>query len=230
MSLLTDRAGGNGARAATARLGVEPPVSPRRRRTPELVVGVLFVVGSILGVLVLVTSGRDRTPVLALAGDVARGQVITEADLSTVYVGSDASIAHVSADAAGDLVGQAALTDLAAGAVVTPEQFAAPAAVLEPGDAAVGLSLEAGQLPSLRLAPGDRVSVVAGGGLAGGAEAEATRVVEAGEVVSVEELGDGTAGGQPRWWVSIRAGEDEATRVAEALAAEARVQLVLVGD
>src|SRR5919106_6425898 len=64
MSLLTGRAGGNGARAATARLGVEPPVSPRRRRTPELVVGVLFVVGSILGVLVLVTSGRDRTPVL----------------------------------------------------------------------------------------------------------------------------------------------------------------------
>jgi hypothetical protein len=186
-----------------------------------------LVVGWILGTVLLVTAGRDRTPVLALAGDVARGQVIGEADLSTVYVGSDSSIAHVTEGEADEVVGRAALTDLAVGTVLTPELVAAPAEVLESGDATVGLSLEAGQLPSLRLAPGDRVSVVAAGIASG--ETRSGEVVTAGEVVSVEETTDGSVGGERRWWVAIRAGEDEAAGLAEVVAAEARVQLVLVG-
>ena len=227
MSVLTDRAGGNGARStASGRLRLEPPATGRRRRTPELVVGILLVVGWILGTVLLVTAGRDRTPVLALAGDVARGQVISQADLSTVYVGSDASIAHLTEGESGEVVGRAALTDLGAGTVLTPELFAAPAEVLESGDATVGLSLEAGQLPSLRLAPGDRVSVVAGGVPSG--ETRLGEVVTSGEVVSVEETTDESAGGERRWWVAIRASEDAAGRLAEAVAAEARVQLVLV--
>jgi hypothetical protein len=229
MSLLTDRGSGNGTRATSARrVSVEPPARGRRRRTPELVVGILLVVGWILGTVLLVTSGRDRIPVLALATDVARGQVITDADLSTVYVGSDASITHLAEGEADRVVGRAALTDLAAGTVVTREQFARPVEVLEPGAATVGLSLEAGQLPSLRLAPGDRVSVVTGGNVTG--EAEAGEVVEAGDVVSVEEISDGAQDPtQRRWWVAIRASDDEAQRLAEVVAAEARVQLVLVG-
>jgi hypothetical protein len=190
-------------------------------------VGILLVVGWILGTVLLVTAGRDRTAVLALTGDVARGQVITEADLSTVYVGSDASIAHLTEGETDVVVGRAALTDLEAGTVLTPELFAAPAEVLESGDATVGLSLEAGQLPSLRLAPGDRVSVVAAGVASG--ETRLGEVVTAGEVASVEETTDESAGGERRWWVAIRTSEDEAGRIAEAVAAEARVQLVLVG-
>lgn len=228
MSLLTGRGSGNGSGATSApRLSVEPPATGRRRRTPELVVGILLVVGWILGTVLLVTSGRDRIPVLALATDVARGQVITGTDLSTVYVGSDASIAHLGEGEAGQVVGRAALADLAAGTVVTREQFARPVEVLEPGAATVGLSLEAGQLPSLRLAPGDRVSVVTGGSVTG--EAEAGQVVEAGDVVSVEVISEPQDSTQRRWWVAIRASDDEARRLAEVVAAEARVQLVLVG-
>jgi SAF domain len=228
MSLVTDRAGGNGARSRPAgRLRLEPPAPGRRRRTPELLVGVLLVVGWILATVLLVTAGRDRTPVLALAGDVARGQVIREADLSTVYVGSDSSIAHLTEGEADEVVGRAALTDLGAGTVLTPELVAAPAEVLESGDATVGLSLEAGQVPSLRMAPGDRVSVVAAGIAAG--ETRLGEVVSTGEVVSVEETTDESVGGERRWWVAIRTSEDEAAGLAEAVAAEARVQLVLVG-
>src|SRR5918995_1787945 len=96
MSSLTDRGSGNGARSATSpRLSLEPPVTGRRLRTPELVVGILLVAGWILGTVLLVTGGRDRAPVLALGGDVARGEVITAADLSTAYLGSDSSVAHL---------------------------------------------------------------------------------------------------------------------------------------
>src|ERR671919_1878828 len=127
MSVLTDRAGGNGAQStASGRLRLEPPATGRRRRTPELVVGILLVAGWILGTVLLVTAGRDRTPVLALRGDVARGEVITAADLSTAYLGSDASVAHLDEGEADRVVGRAALTDLAAGPGGTPAQFSAP--------------------------------------------------------------------------------------------------------
>src|SRR5690606_9332263 len=94
------------------KLGVAPPTSPRRQRLPELAVGVLLVVGCALAALMLAAGDRDRTPVVALSGDVSRGDVLTADDLSTVYVESDASIAATPEDDRDDLVGLAALSDL----------------------------------------------------------------------------------------------------------------------
>lgn len=233
MPAVTERRPPRNASSPTAgpsqqRLGVEPPASPRRQRLPELAVGVLLVVGCALAALMLAAGGRDRTPVVALAGDVSRGQVLTADDLSTVYVESDSSIASTPADDRGDLVGLAALSDLPSGALVTPGQLAEPVEVLDAGAGTVGLSLEAGQLPSLRLAPGDEVSVVAAGDAASGREPG--RVVESGEVVAVEELtADAQQGGQRRWWIAIRASEDEAAALGATVAGGSRVQLVLVG-
>ena len=233
MSAVTDRRPSpNGSppavRPSPRRLGVEPPASPRRQRLPELAVGVLLVVGCALAALMLATGGRDRTPVVALSGDVSRGEVIAADDLSTVYVESDSSIASTPADDREHLVGLAALSDLPSGALVTPGQVAEPVEVLVAGSGTVGVSVEAGQLPSLRLAPGDEVSVVAGGDAASGREPGP--VVESGEVVAVEELtADAEQGGQRRWWVAVRASEDEAAALGAAVAGGARVQLVLVG-
>jgi hypothetical protein len=229
MASIMQRTPRDGDRATGTRLGVAPPSTGRRRRTPELVVGVLLVAGGALASLVLATSGRERTPVVALAGDVSRGEVIAEDDLTTVHVGSDASIAHTAEDEAATLVGRVAVSDLAAGTVLTPELVAAPAELVGPGEGTVGLSLEAGQVPSLRLAPGDRVSVVAGADAASGRESGT--VARAGVVVAVEEItADGQLGAQRRWWVALRAPEDEAAAVAQVVAGGGRVQLVLVGS
>jgi hypothetical protein len=198
----------------------------RRRRVPELALGVLLMLVGALAGLILLTSDRDRTPVLALAGDVARGEVIEANDLRTVMVAADSGLAHVPADEADRLVGQAALTDLAGGSVVTENQFAQPAEVLAPGDGTVGLSLERGQLPSLNLAPGDRVKVVAGRTDQPGAPG--VTVAEDAEVVRVEQFEDASGQGGT-WFVSLRASEAEATGLAQAVAGEARVQLVLLG-
>jgi Flp pilus assembly protein CpaB len=157
-------------RPSPQRLGVEPPASPRRQRLPELAVGVLLVVGCALAALMLAAGDRDRTPVVALSGDVSRGEVLIADDLSTVYVESDSSIASTAAADREDLVGLAALSDLPSGALVTPGQLAEPVEVLDAGSGTVGVSVEAGQLPSLRLAPGDEVSVVAAGDAASGRE------------------------------------------------------------
>jgi hypothetical protein len=228
MAVLIQRASGNGGGTAAPRLGVEPPATGRHRRRPELVVGVLLVVGGALASVLLATGGRNRTPVLALEGDVRRGEVLTADDVATVLLGSDSSIAHLGEGDADAVVGQAALTDLPAGTLLTPELVSASVEQHAPGAGTVGLALEAGQLPSLRLAPGDRVSVVAG------ADTASTRgagvVVRAGEVVAVEEItAEGQVGAQRRWWVALRAPDDEAAALGGVVAGGGRVQLVLVG-
>lgn len=224
---LRESVAGNGAVRLDTRmeqLRVEPPATGSRRRIPELVLGVLLVAGCALAAVLLSISGRERIPALALAHDIERGHVITPDDLRTVYVGSDTDLALLRAGAEAELVGRAALSNMPAGTLVTQDQFAIPAQVLDAGDGTVGLALEVGQLPSMHLAPGDTVTVVAGGATA----AERPEVVaEAAEVVQVEQIQD--AAGQPaRWWVSLRTSESDATELAIATAGDVPVSLVLV--
>lgn len=224
---LTDTAMGNGARTDLPRgdmLRVEPPTSGPRRRLPELVLGIFLVAGCALAALLLAASGRERTPVLALTNEVTRGQEITANDLRTVYVGSDTEIAYLPVGSENEVVGKAALANLPAGTLITPEQVAERSAVLDAGDGIVGLALELGQMPSPNLAPGDRVNVVAGGDNAG----EAAEVVADGaEVVSVERIEDDSST-TARWAVSLRAPESDATEIAQARSGDNPVQLVLV--
>jgi hypothetical protein len=225
---LTDTAASNGSRSDALPRGdmlrVEPPATAPRRRLPELVLGIFLVAGCALAALLLASSARERTPLLALSGDVQRGHVITEDDLRTAYVGSDTPIAYLDEGAEAEVVGRAALSDLPAGTLVTPQQFAAPSEVLDAGGGIVGLDLESGEMPSMQMAPGDHVNVVAGA-VTSGDQAEV--VAEAAQVVSVERLED-ESGQANRWWVSLRASENDANQLAMATAGDNPVRLVLV--
>ncbi|MGH9210540.1 MAG: SAF domain-containing protein [Acidimicrobiales bacterium] len=205
-------------------LRLEPPSAAPRRRLPELVLGVFLVAGCALAAVLLAAAGRERTQALALANDVQRGQVITDADLQTIYVGSDTDLALVDPDDAAQIVDRAALASLPAGTLVTTEQFVDPASVLTDGDATIALSLEEGDLPSLELAPGDRVRVVAGGG---SATTDTAAIDEIATVESVTQLDEDT-GQQARWRVSLRLPEGDATDIAQALTNNAQVRLVMV--
>jgi hypothetical protein len=217
---------GNGARLDPGRpegLRVEPPLSSGRRRLPELVLGIFLVAGCALGAVLLAASGRERTPVLALKADVSRGAVLTSGDLETVYVGSDNPITYVRAGDDEQVVGRAALTDLKAGTLVTVDQFAPQTDVLSSGDGAVGLALEAHEMPSVGLVPGDLVTVIAEDPTGGSASVAA----EAAQVVAIEEL-TASAGEAERWWVTLRSSENDAVGLALAAVGDTPVQLVLV--
>jgi len=177
--------------------------------------------------VLLAAAGRERNAALVLSGGVERGHVMTDGDLQTIYIGSDADIAYVSPDDAPNIVGKASLSNLPDGAVVTEDQFADPASVLNAGDAKIGLSMEAGQLPSLQLAPGDKVLVVASDSGAAGGDAPDV-VAQNVTIESVRQIRDAT-GQQERWWVSLRMSESDATNVAKAKASNAGIQLVMVG-
>jgi hypothetical protein len=203
-------------------------VAAGARRRRELVVGLLLVAAGALGALVIAVSGRDRIPVVSLAQDVERGDVIEENDLAVTYIEADRPVAYVGEDDRSSLVGQAALERVPSGAIVTADQFGPPTEVTAAGQGRVGLSLEPGQLPARPLAPGDRVSVVGGagssGGTGGGTGGAAGQVVDGAEVVDADRVDDQSAS----WWVSLRASEADALALASAAANGTRLQLVLV--
>jgi Flp pilus assembly protein CpaB len=217
---------GNGTRLGPGGpdgLRVEPPLSSGRRRLPELVLGIFLVAGCALGAVLLAASGRERTPALALSHDVSRGEVLSPEDVKTVYVGSDSPIAFLRDGDDDQVLGRAALTDMKSGTLVTPGQFAPPTEVLGQGDGAVGLAVEASEMPSVGLVPGDLVTVISQEPTSGaGAVA-----VEAAQVVAVEEL-DASAGESARWWVTLRSTENDAETLAIATVGDAPVQIILV--
>lgn len=96
-------------------------------------------------------------------GAVTRAPVVQIADLREVQLPSDAGLVTVAWREVGTLVGMLAANDLRAGQTVTPDSVTGdrrPA----PGEAVVGLSVEAGRVPSSPLAARDEVLVITGGG------------------------------------------------------------------
>jgi hypothetical protein len=191
-----------------------PEPAVRRVQVPQLALGVLLTGLAALGFVLFNAASVQRTPVLALATEVQRGQVLEVEDLQVAHVGTDDVLALTPADRSDLLVGRAAVTDLAAGTLLTTDQVAA-GSTLTPGAGVVGLALAPGQYPTPRLAIGDLVSVVE-------VSNELTVLVEAAEVVGIEPVGT-----QGQRFISLQTDEPEATAVAQA-AATGEVRLVLI--
>lgn len=195
-----------------------PPVSPvRRLHVPQLAVGVFLTGAAALAFVLWNAASVERVPVLALVEDIGRGEVLATDDLRVVHVGTDDPLATSPPEQAAEMVGRVAITDLPAGTLVVPAQFAV-ASTLTPGDGVVGLALSPGQYPSPQLRVGDLVNVV----VASEDEPEGRLLVEAAEVVWVEAIGT-----QGQRFVSLLTGEPLAGEVA-ATAARGEVRLVMV--
>lgn len=221
---MVDKARGNGATAVSERPRLQPSTR-QRGRLPELVIGIIVMVAFALGAVLWHSSATERSAVLALVGDVERGDTITATDLRVIYVASDDPIAHVRQEDSAAVVGRIATTDLEAGTLVT-RSLVADRVALGEGDGVVGLALDPGQFPALGLLPGDRVNVVSAEPVAqlDGEGGSSPVLARGGEVFAVEDLG-----GQGRQLVSLRMSEDDANWVAAA-AERGPVRLVLVGS
>lgn len=206
------RTNGQGGRVTDLRL--QAPPGARRVRASELLVGAALAIGCALAAVLWHANATQREPVLALASDVARGDLVEASDLRVVYIGTDEPLATLSRDQAASVVGRVAATDLRAGMILSTALVADPQRV-EAGEGVVGLALEPGQFPSAGLAPGDLVNVVS-------SEAGGSVLAEAAVVFAVEDLA-----GQGRRFISIRTSEAAANQIA---AAESPIRLVLVAD
>lgn len=201
--------------------GTSRPMSiatPRPKvRLPELGIGVVVIVVFALGAAVVHLGSVERTPVLAAATLIERGETITAADLRVAYLSSDTPVAHLADTQMSEVVGRVALVDMPSGSLLTPG-VVAETATLADGDAVAGLSLEPGQYPATGLAVGDRVNVVHGGDTAGAGE---PAIARGAVVFDIEPLST------DRKLVSIMASEADAEAIA-ARAGSGGLRLVLV--
>lgn len=134
---------------------------PLRRawNVPWIVLGVLLVAGSALTFAVLGGSSGNGTRALALAADIAAGEVLTEDLLTTVDVDTTGGVTILRAEYLDRVVGRTAVIGLPAGTLVTEDLFSDSSALAQ-NEALVGVPLQASALPVAGLRSGDAVMVV----------------------------------------------------------------------
>jgi len=191
------------------------------RRIPEVLVGTLLVALFALVGAWFHSTATAKVGYLAVRRDVARGQVIEQADLTVHELTTDAPIRAARGSEAGRIVGKVATIDLAIGTLISAD-LVADTSGIPTGSGVVGLDLAPGEYPTPSLRPGDRVRVVVLAAGGGAADPDAVAVVA--EDVEVVEVID--VGGRGRF-VSLTMATDLADRVTAAHAQD-RVRLIQV--
>ena len=143
------------ARSGTRQVG--PPSAKRPVRMPEIVLGVLLVATCAMGALLWQRSVDQTITVVAAARPIARGSIISAADVRGAQVGGETS-GLVRGDDARLIVGRIALVDIEQGVPFT-SALVTDAAPLGPDEALTSMALSPGQMPT-DLAPGDHVRLV----------------------------------------------------------------------
>ena len=204
-----------------------------------LIAGVLLVVVSALGGVLLFSSTDDRVDVVVAATELLPGQPLERADVRVARVAVDDGIATVTPEAVDDLVGQQAIGRVPAGTLLSPGMFA-DELPLEPGEVVFGAALDPGEAPLsglqigtpvelLNVVPAD-VSLSAAPPVEGGGEAAAptsdgpvTSIpIGSGIVWAVEPIATG------QLWVSIRV-DRQVGLEASLASAQDSLRVVLVG-
>lgn len=200
------------------------------RQGPQLLVGVVLVLGSVLGVLVWSAQVGQREEVLALARAVSVGQVLAAHDLRPVRIAAGPEVATVPVSETSKVVGQPVVTSLPAGSLLSP-QLVGSAPLVPAGQAVASVALRPGAFPR-EVAPGAAVLVVsaqtssAAGGSAGVPPAAEAVAVWPATVVSVT----GGDHQEATTVVSVQLAETAARQVAAVPAGQVALVLVPGGE
>jgi hypothetical protein len=137
---------------------VTEPRPKRGRRTSELLIGALLVLGGALAGLIVFQHGDPRFVVVATSSDLHRGMIIDRSHLVALEVGSVPNHAITMAQDAADLLGKRLLVDVPAGVPLT-RFVVSDARPLTGAQALIPLQLERGAVPS-EIARGDMIQVI----------------------------------------------------------------------
>jgi hypothetical protein len=137
---------------------VTEPRPKRGRRTSELLIGALLVLGGGLAGLIVFQRGDPRFVVVATSSELQRGTIIDRSHLVPLEVGLIPNHAITPAQDAADLLGKRLLVDVPAGVPLT-RFVVSDARPLTGAQALIPLQLERGAVPS-EIARGDMVQVI----------------------------------------------------------------------
>lgn len=198
---------------------------PRHRNPTWVVAGVLLVVLSALGGVLLFTSTDDRKDVLVAAEDIEPGAAIAADDLRIERVAVDSRVRSIPGSRADDVVGQRATGRIPAGTMLAPAMVD-DETPLGPGEMVVGAALDPGEAPLFEVEVGSSVelldvqSTTAGEPTTGAAIAT---TLGTGTVWAVDPVATG------QLWLSIRVSREVGLAVSVASAAD-RLRVVLIGS
>jgi SAF domain len=212
----------NAKRRGAAKTQRPPKAESRVRSRPRpaiIAMGLaLIIVAGLVAAWIYTTTGRTVQVISANAA-IARGEVITREDLTTVEIPEGQTIPSFGVDEAKSVIGQYAVVDIPQGTLISPNNIAVEAGVPE-GESIVGIALTQAQLPPYPLANGDPVRIVETPINQGDPPATTPPTIKA-TVVSVTQ--DETSGNTV---VAVAVDEDRAADLA-ARAATGRVALIL---
>lgn len=167
----------------------------RRLRDPLALAGLALVLIALIGYLAVYASGQHRTPVLVAAHALNAGSTLSASDLRTSELAGEASLLSTLV-AGGDLsqvLGRRLTTAVPAGAPLPAGALTASQA----NSSALVISAPAPDVTGTRLAPGDRVTVLATFGAGSGtaatkAVARNLEVLAVGEAPAAAQAGTST--------------------------------------
>lgn len=141
----------------------EPPGIPyargRDRNTPWIVFGVLLATLGGLGAFLVATNLADRVDVVVAARDINAGEPLAADDLMTVSIAGGDGAQAIAGNRIPEFVGAVSRSDLAAGAILHPDQLVDAGELVE-RTVIVGAELTPGQYPLPTLAAGQVVQMV----------------------------------------------------------------------
>lgn len=197
----------------------------RQRNPGWLLAGVLLVLVSAIGGVLIVSAADDRHSVLVAAADIEAGRPLERRHLRIVELSAAVGVATVDPGDATRLLGRTAVGPIPAGTVLNTSMFSESAllgddemvfgAALDPGEAPVS-SVPIGATVRLLATPRAVVGAARPDGLA------AATVIGDGVVWDVEPLGSGEV------WLSIRTAA-EVGLVASKAAQDDELRVVVVG-
>ena len=118
----------------------------RKRRIPEMAIGLVLIIGGAVGSLLLYQSASNTVTVVALSRDVSRGHVVTANDLVAVQVPGDAAEMFISGSDAQQIVGKTLTIDGQKNSPIVAAMLSSRSP-LTSGEALVAASIEIGNYP-----------------------------------------------------------------------------------
>lgn len=199
----------------------------RHRNPGWLLAGVLLVLVSAIGGVLLFASADDRHGVLVAAADIEVGQPVQRSHLRVVQMSSSTGVATLATGDATALIGQIPIGRIPAGTVLNPSMFDT-SSPLAADEMVFGAALDPGEAPVSAVTVGTAVRLLA----APRAVAGTARELDAPPPATV--IGDGVvwdheALGSGKIWLSVRTTVDVGL-IASKAAQDDELRVVIVGD
>jgi hypothetical protein len=212
--------------APTGRIEFGRTGEARHRNPGWLLGGVLLVLVSAIGGVLLFSSADDRRGVLVAAGDIEVGQPVERSHLRVVQMSAASGVQTLGTGDASALIGQIPVGRVPAGTVLNPSMFSS-SSPLAADEMVFGAALDPGEAPMSSVTVGAAVRLVAAPRAVAGAEREPgapppADVIGDGVIWDYETLGSG------KLWLSVRTTVDVGLRASKA-AQDDELRVVIIG-